>query len=448
MATTETNAEVLARCRRRRRRAADRRAARRRRAVGRRRAGRARRRRRRRARLPWDVPDDVDAGRPAARGSRPTAGSTPSRSRARTRCATRSSWPRSRRRCGRRSTTDVLAVAVGPVTADALRDPGVDRVVEPVRARLGSMMHALAGELEARASRLRQGAARGAVAGPGADRRRTAPRRADARRGPAAGDRSCAGRPRWCRRPSWSSTAPTSTPSRRRSPGCAAKLGPLGAGIRTVRRRGYACALEVAAADVEPLHAGAVTASVEGDGGAGTRPRARRGPCGRRARRSRARPRCRRRRCCRAPSTPGCGPARPSRSNRRSAARANVVTLAIECSKPEPMNASSAHHSTTSLAASDLVRAAIHSARHTSALHSTARQNSCGPAAASLACDDRRDEVVRPGRAIVPPAWTTPANTIEPAMLPASDATSTASTFSGDVVPPPPTLQHHHRRCR
>ena len=40
---------------------------------------------------------------------------------------------------------DVLAVAVGPVTADSLRQFGVHRVVEPERARLGSMIHALTG---------------------------------------------------------------------------------------------------------------------------------------------------------------------------------------------------------------------------------------------------------------------------------------------------------------
>ena len=62
-----------------------------------------------------------------------------------------------------------------------------------------------------------------------------------------------------------------------------------------------------------------------------------------------------------------------------------MVTLAIECSKPEAMKASSAHQSTMSLAASDRVRAAIQRARQTRALHSTARQNSCGPEAASLA---------------------------------------------------------------
>src|SRR5215218_5493954 len=90
-------------------------------------------------------------------------------------------------------------------------------------------------------------------------------------------------------------------------------------------------------------------------------------------------------------------------------ARAKVVALAIECSKPEAMNASSAHHS-------------------------TARQNSWGPAAASLevAIDATRSWT---GPTAVPPACTRPANTIEPAMLPANEATRTASTLTGDVVP-------------
>src|SRR5215207_8897105 len=67
-----------------------------------------------------------------------------------------------------------------------------------------------------------------------------------------------------------------------------------------------------------------------------------------------------------------------------SAPSEKVVTFAIECSKPLPMNASSAHHSTASLAPSLLARAAIQSARHTSALQSTARQNSCPPSSAFL----------------------------------------------------------------
>ena len=122
-------------------------------------------------------------------------------------------------------------------------------------------------------------------------------------------------------------------------------------------------------------------------------------------------------------------PIEPSR-----AASENVVALAIECSKPDPMNASSAHHTRASLAPSDRVRAAIHSARHTRALHSTARQNSCGPPAASFVVTivaTRSDAA--PDN--VPPAWTAAASSNEPARLPASDATATAATRCGPVTP-------------
>jgi uroporphyrinogen-III synthase len=139
---------------------------------------------------------------------------------------------------------DVLAVAVGPVTADALREAGVSRVVEPVRARLGSMVHALAACLEQRASVLRHGGAE--VRWQGLALLRPDGTEVELTRGEA---RLLAVLVR---------RAPTVVPkaglveqgsdehaaeaaiARLRS-----KLGPLGPGIRTVRRRGYACALEV-----------------------------------------------------------------------------------------------------------------------------------------------------------------------------------------------------------
>lgn len=139
---------------------------------------------------------------------------------------------------------DVLAVAVGPVTADALRDAGVTRVVEPARARLGSMVHALAGCLEERASVLRHGAAE--VRWQGLALLRPDGTDVELTRGEAKLLSVLVRR------------APTVVPkaglvehgsdehaaeaavARLRS-----KLGPLGSGIRTVRRRGYACALEV-----------------------------------------------------------------------------------------------------------------------------------------------------------------------------------------------------------
>lgn len=49
------------------------------------------------------------------------------------------------------------AVAVGPVTAQALRDAGVTRVVEPRRARLGAMVQALITEVSGTAVRLSVG---------------------------------------------------------------------------------------------------------------------------------------------------------------------------------------------------------------------------------------------------------------------------------------------------
>ena len=80
-----------------------------------------------------------------------------------------------------------------------------------------------------------------------------------------------------------------------------------------------------------------------------------------------------------------------------------------------------------------MVRAAIHSARQTSALHSTARQNSWGPDSASLAVTiDATSSAAGP--LMVPPAWTIAASAIEPTMLPTSDATSTAATLAGVVV--------------
>jgi uroporphyrinogen-III synthase len=77
--------------------------------------------------------------------------------------------------------SDVLAVAIGPVTAEALRDRGVGRPLEPVRARLGSMVHALAGCLEERATVLRHGPSSVRWQGLGTPRRRWLGDRADPR---------------------------------------------------------------------------------------------------------------------------------------------------------------------------------------------------------------------------------------------------------------------------
>ena len=133
---------------RRHRRAARRGAARRRRAAVRRRPRRARRRREV-VDVPvyrWQLPDDRDAGAaPARRGGR-RASSTPSRSRARTPSTTRSSCAPTRPRCVAAFDDDVLAVAVGPGhRRRAARRTASAGCVEPARARLGSMVHALVG---------------------------------------------------------------------------------------------------------------------------------------------------------------------------------------------------------------------------------------------------------------------------------------------------------------
>ncbi len=139
---------------------------------------------------------------------------------------------------------DVLAVAVGPVTADSLRQCGVKRVVEPERARLGSMIHALSGCLQERARSLTH---------DGTTRRwqgtaliDDAGREIELTRGEARLLATLVQR------------APTVVPKASLVEHGAddhaaeaavarlrAKLGPLGSGIRTVRRRGYACTLAI-----------------------------------------------------------------------------------------------------------------------------------------------------------------------------------------------------------
>jgi uroporphyrinogen-III synthase len=139
---------------------------------------------------------------------------------------------------------DVLAVAVGPVTADSLRQFGVHRVVEPERARLGSMIRTLSSCLEERARTLThegtwrrwQGTALIDDAG----------REIELTRGEARLLATLVHR------------APTVVPkaslvehgvddhaAEAAVARLRAKLGPLGGGIRTVRRRGYACTLTI-----------------------------------------------------------------------------------------------------------------------------------------------------------------------------------------------------------
>lgn len=141
--------------------------------------------------------------------------------------------------------TDVLAVAVGPVTAASLRQRGVARVVEPSRARLGSMIHELTGQLEGRArvlthegtSRRWQGTALIDDSG----------RQIELTRGEARLLSVLVGRaPMVVPKAALVEHGTDDHAAEAAIARLRAKLGPLGAGIRTVRRRGYACTLATA----------------------------------------------------------------------------------------------------------------------------------------------------------------------------------------------------------
>jgi uroporphyrinogen-III synthase len=142
----------------------------------------------------------------------------------------------------------VLAVAVGPVTAATLRDHGVSRVVEPSRARLGSMIHALAVELERTVRTISldgrewrwQGSLLipdGAPAGTDA----IALTRGEVRlldvlvtRAPAVVAKT------ELVDEGVDAHAAEAAVARLR-----AKLGPLGAGVHAIRRRGYSCSIQL-----------------------------------------------------------------------------------------------------------------------------------------------------------------------------------------------------------
>lgn len=137
----------------------------------------------------------------------------------------------------------VIAASVGPVTSQGLRDHGVEQLVEPVRARMGSMVLALTRELERRRRLLgycgRVVAWQGvAIVGDGDHVELT---RGEERllrmlvaRAPAVVSKS------QLVESAADEHAVEAAIARLR-----AKLGPLGAGIRTVRRRGYVCDLAV-----------------------------------------------------------------------------------------------------------------------------------------------------------------------------------------------------------
>lgn len=139
-----------------------------------------------------------------------------------------------------------IAVAVGPITADALRRHGVTDVVEPVRPRLGAMVQALVAVLAERASLLtydgvavrRQGCA---MSIDGSVSTLTA-REVDVlevlmRRAPAVVTKA------ELVEPGADEHGAEMAVTRLRT-----KLGPLGDGIITIPRRGYRCVLDVAAA--------------------------------------------------------------------------------------------------------------------------------------------------------------------------------------------------------
>src|SRR5918911_4631579 len=129
-------------------------------------------------------------------------------------------------------------------------------------------------------------------------------------------------------------------------------------------------------------------------------------------------------------------PARSDQSATPSrAASEKVVMLAIECSKPEPMKASSPHHRTANRAPSVAALVAIQTARQTSALHRTARQNSCGPVAAVLAATmpssstTAGDGPVGPAdEPSTPLRCTAPAKAKEPTALPRRESPPTRPT--------------------
>src|SRR5437660_8330632 len=116
-------------------------------------------------------------------------------------------------------------------------------------------------------------------------------------------------------------------------------------------------------------------------------------------------------------------------------ARLNTVMLTIECSKPAAMNAKRHHQMRTSLAESLLVREAIHSARQTSMLQSTARQKSC-PLVAWILPVTAEVMKAKPGAmapgfglaASTPLSYTIQAKTKEPTKLPTRAAIQTATS--------------------
>ena len=139
--------------------------------------------------------------------------------------------------------TEVAAVAVGPVTAAAVRAHGIERVIEPPRSRIGSMVRALTGVLAERRAVLAFDGHHVSWQGDTLafdDGRHVELTSGERRLLTVLVERSPAVVPRArLVEPGSTDHAAEAAVARLR-----AKLGPLGGGIRTIRRRGYACTLQ------------------------------------------------------------------------------------------------------------------------------------------------------------------------------------------------------------
>ncbi len=138
----------------------------------------------------------------------------------------------------------VAAVAVGPVTAEALRRHGVQRVIEPDRARLGAMVQALVATLSGLRRVIAYGSATATWQGSALAVGDAAPALLTSGEARLLGlllDRAPAVVPKAAlvERGTDEHAAEVAVARLR------TKLGPLGAGIRTVPRRGYRCDLAV-----------------------------------------------------------------------------------------------------------------------------------------------------------------------------------------------------------
>ena len=140
-----------------------------------------------------------------------------------------------------------LAVTVGPVTTDALRRHGVSRLVEPERARLGSMIQAVVAAFEGRARRLTYEGVTALWQGLALEVEGLAPvtlTAGEARVLQVLLERAPGVVPKpELVEPGADAHAAEMAVTRLRS-----KLGPLGPAIWAVPRRGYRSALDVAAA--------------------------------------------------------------------------------------------------------------------------------------------------------------------------------------------------------